>query len=56
MNIHKNHERAERIVDSWPEWKKEVILTRHSADNLSQQRHHGGTAQSSHRDNEAKSR
>jgi hypothetical protein len=56
MNINKNHERAERIVDSWPEWKKEVILTRHSNESLSGQKAYGQTAQSSNRDQETKNK
>lgn len=25
-----NHSRAQKMVDSWPSWKKDVSLTKHS--------------------------
>lgn len=30
MKLEENHTRAQKMVDSWPAWKKEVSLTKHS--------------------------
>ena len=30
MSRNDNHSRAQKIVDSWPSWKKEVSLTKYS--------------------------
>ena len=30
MGRNDNHSRAQKVVDSWPSWKKEVSLTKHS--------------------------
>lgn len=29
--VKENHTKAQKMVDSWPAWKKEVSLTKHSA-------------------------
>lgn len=28
--MNRNHDRAQRLVESWPSWKKEVSLTKYS--------------------------
>lgn len=30
MELSDNHSRAQKMVDSWPTWKKEVSLTKYS--------------------------
>ena len=31
MSNHDNQDRAQKAVDSWPSWKKEVSLTKYSS-------------------------
>ncbi len=35
MKLSENHTRAKKMVNSWPDWKKEVSLTKYSTNSSS---------------------